>query len=73
MINASKSLGTLLVIIGTILFFIVCGEFIWRMILAIGSLYVIGYGLQLRGSAPLSMTIGLWSSKMWGSAPRYPR
>jgi hypothetical protein len=65
MSKASKSLGTLLVIIGTILFLIVCGQFIWRMILAIGCLYIIGYGLQLRGSKPLFTTVGIWTGKMW--------
>lgn len=71
MVDASKSLGTLFVILGTILFFMVCGEFIWRMILAFGALYLINYGLQIRGSAPLFMTMGVWTSRVWGNTPRY--
>jgi multisubunit Na+/H+ antiporter MnhG subunit len=70
MVNTSKSLGILLVIIGTILFFVVCGEFILRMILAIGALFVINKGLQLQGSAPLSMQAGMWTSRMWNTPPR---
>lgn len=71
MVDASKSLGILMVMIGIILFFVVCGEFILRMILAIGSLYLINRGLQLQGSAPLSAQFGIWSSRMWGSSQRY--
>jgi len=70
MADASKSLGILLVIIGTILFFMVCGEFIVRLILAIGCLYIINWGLQLQGAGSLPMTFNVWGSRMWSSGPR---
>jgi multisubunit Na+/H+ antiporter MnhG subunit len=73
MVDASKSLGILLVIVGTILFFVVCGEFIVRMIMAIGCLYLINWGLQLQGSGPLPMKVGMWTNRMWDSSSRDDR
>ncbi len=68
MVDSSKSLGTLLVIIGTTLFFIVCDLFIWRLLLALGALYLVAYGLRLRLGIPFPTPLDIWMGKFWNSS-----
>lgn len=68
---ASSTLGTVCVVLGTIFFLMVCGDLIVRLILALGALYLINYGLTLQGSAPLTQKAQVWMVRYWQQPPRY--
>ncbi len=56
----SRTLGTMYILFGFLLFILSAGQWMMQLGLAILSLYIINYGLTLRGMGPLPFLILRW-------------
>ena len=56
----NKLLGIMLMVVGSVLFVLVAGDFIVRALLAFAALYIINYGMKLRGMSPLILIAKSW-------------
>ncbi len=56
----NTALGTLCIVLGSLLFILSAGQWMIQFALAILSLYIINYGLKLRGMPPLTFLVLRW-------------
>jgi hypothetical protein len=56
----NKLLGMFLIILGLVLFVIVTGDFLIRIALGLAALYIVNYGMRLRGLPPLYFVVQSW-------------
>lgn len=52
----------MLMVVGSVLFILIAGDFIARALLAFAALYIINYGMKLRGMPPLMFIAKSWWS-----------
>lgn len=55
-----QTLGTICIAFGILLFMSVAGEWLFKFSMALLAIYLIQYGLQLRGMPSLTITILRW-------------
>ena len=56
----NTALGTIYIIFGSLLFILSAGQWMMQLALAALSLYIINYGLTLRGMPPLTLLVLRW-------------
>jgi hypothetical protein len=63
-LNCCNIIGFFSITLGLVIFFFAAGELILRLLIALFGLYIVNYGMRLRGMQPIHWTImRLWSNR----------
>lgn len=62
-INQNHIIGLLCIIAGIVIIVVALGDLLVRVLIALGALWLINYGLRLRGMLPLHLLLPMMANK----------